>query len=230
MGWGIFSTWYKFTTMPLPPAVVILKIIPGGFYNNSTLSLNMRDTISAYLIDSATCTQKDSTKGVLDSLTFTVPISFSNAQSGMYYLYIYHRNHIPVVSRFTQNVIRNSTVNYDFTTDSSKAFGYNMVKVSSSPVFWGMIPADANRDGFVDGLDQTIWIIQNGLDGYLSGDFNGDRFVDGLDQTIWIMQNGLSYFFPCELLLENPIEHSKRLKVINNKQIEEIFSPQKKEK
>ncbi|MBL8016894.1 MAG: hypothetical protein JNK43_06465, partial [Ignavibacteria bacterium] len=45
--------------------------------------------------------------------------------------------------------------------------------------------------------DQTIWIAQNGLDGYLSGDFNGDRFVDAIDQALWIVFNGTSSFLPC---------------------------------
>ena len=55
---------------------------------------------------------------------------------------------------FKQSVVRGSTVSYDFTTDSSKAFGFNMIKVSNSPVRWAMIPGDANRDGFIDALDQ----------------------------------------------------------------------------
>ena len=77
-----------------------------------------------------------------------------------------------------------------------------MIKVSNSPVRWAMIPGDANRDGFVDAIDQTIWIAQNGLDGYLSADFNGDMFVDAIDQAIWIIYNGTSSFLPCGFSLE----------------------------
>jgi hypothetical protein len=100
-----------------------------------------------------------------------------------------------------------------------------MIKVSSSPVRWGMIPGDANQDGFVDGLDQTVWLSQNGLDGYLSADFNGDSFVDGLDQTLWLFYNGQSYFVPCELSFENPVEHKQKTNGIKNKQMDEILSP-----
>jgi hypothetical protein len=78
-----------------------------------------------------------------------------------------------------------------------------MIKVSNSPVRWGMIPGDANQDEFVDGLDQTVWILTNGLDGYLPADFNGDSFVDGLDQTVWILFNGNSSFTPCPSLNAN---------------------------
>ena len=182
---------------PPPVAIVNLSVIPGGFYNSGTSKLNMRDSIKVYLIDSSTCLKVDSARGVLDSVTFAASISFTNAATGNYYMLIYHRNHLAVATRYEAAVTRGATVNYDFTTDSAKAFGFNMIKVSTSPVRWAMIPADANRDGFVDAIDQTIWIAQNGLDGYLAGDFNGDRFVDAIDQAIWIVYNGTSSFLPC---------------------------------
>ncbi len=197
IGWGSFSFWQKFTTAEPLPATVTLKVIPGGFYNPLTGALRMRDTLWVYLVDSATCLRVDSNKVVLDSITFSTSLSFSNAATGNYYLYVYHRNHLPVASRIMQSIIRGSNVSYDLTTDSAKAYGFNMVKVSASPALWGMIPGDANRDEFVDGLDQPIWMNQNGLTGYLSADFNGDGFVDGLDQTMWIEYNGLSSYLPC---------------------------------
>ena len=197
IGWGSFSFWQKLTTAPLPPATVTLKVIPGGFYDPSNGTLRMRDTLKVYLVDSATCLRVDSNKVVIDSVTFTTNLSFSNAPTGNYYLYIYHRNHLPVASRYRQNIVRGSNVTYDLTTDSAKAYGFNMIKVSSSPVRWAMIPGDANRDEFIDGLDQTAWFLQNGLDGYQTSDFNGDGFVDGLDQTIWILYNGYSSSLPC---------------------------------
>ena len=201
-GTSSYSTSWKFTTGPQPPAVVNLTVIPGGFYNTSTGRLNMRDTVNVYLVDSVTCLRVDSTKGVLDSVNFSTSISFTNANTGNYYLMVYHRNHLAVATRYRTSVTRGSAVSYNFTTDSAKAFGFNMVKVSASPVRWGIIPGDANRDGFVDGLDQTIWTAQNGFDGYLSADFNGDQFVDGLDQTLWFLFNGNGSFLPCGFFLD----------------------------
>jgi len=202
-GTGAWSQVYKFTTTAvLPPAVVNLSVIPGGFYNSGTGRLNMKDTIRVYLVDSASCIRVDSAKSTVDSVTFGANISFSNANTGNYYMLVYHRNHLAVATRYRATITRGSTVNYDFTTDSTKAFGFNMIKVSNSPVRWAMIPGDANRDGFVDAIDQTIWIAQNGLDGYLSADFNGDMFVDAIDQAIWIIYNGTSSFLPCGFSLE----------------------------
>jgi hypothetical protein len=202
IGWGAFSVWFRFTTSPLPPALVNLTVIPGGFYDTGTNRLNMRDTIRVYLVDSVTCLAVDSSKGVVDSVNFSMPLSFGNAATGSYYLLVYHRNHLGVATRFKQSVVRGSTVSYNFTTDSAKAFGFNMVKVSNSPVRWGMIPGDANKDGFIDAIDQFTWVAQNGLDGYLEADFNGDGFVDAIDQAIWVTFNGLSSFMPCGFTLD----------------------------
>lgn len=201
-GTSAYSSAWKFTTGPLPPANVNLTVIPGGFYDNTSGRLNMKDTIRVYLVDSVSCLRVDSAIGVIDSVTYSMPISFSNASTGNYYMMVYHRNHLAIASRYSQGIIRGSTVSYDFTTDSTKTFGFNVVKVSTSPVRWAMIPADANRDGFVDATDQLVWINLNGLDGYLDADFNGDSFVDATDQLIWITYNGTSVFLPCGFVLD----------------------------
>jgi len=222
VGYGAFSGWFRFTTIVLPPALVNMNVIPGGFYNTTTGQLNMRDTLRIYLIDSATCLKLDSAKVVVDSVTFGFQASFGNVTTGPYYIYVFHRNHLPISSNYRQTVTRGSTVSYDFTNDSSKTFGLNVIKVAANK--WGMIPGDANQDQFVDGLDQTIWITQNGNDGYLSADFNGDGFADGLDQTIWIHNNGTSSNLPCAFSVPDLLRWEKAQ--INHKTVGNInFNP-----
>jgi hypothetical protein len=195
---GAYSSVFQFTTLAgNPPAGLTLTVIPGGFYNQGTGQLYMKDTIRVLLVDSASCTRMDSARVVLDSVTYSAAIMFNIAPTGNYYIFVYHRNHIPISTRFTQTITRGSTVSYNFSADSTNTYGSNVVRVSTSPLRYGMIPGDANRDEYVDGLDQTIWIAENGLDGYQASDFNGDFFVDGLDQTIWILNNGASSFLPC---------------------------------
>lgn len=197
LGWGNFSQWYKFTTTPNASANVNLVAIPGGFYNSVTGKLNMKDTMKVFLVDSSNCQKIDSANGILDSVSFSMQVSFNNAETGNYYIYIVHRNHLSIASRFEHNVQRGSTVSYDFASDSINTFGGNVIKLSQSLNLWGMMPGDANHDDFVDGIDQSIWIAQNGLDGYLTADFNGDGFVDGMDQISWILYNGNSSYLPC---------------------------------
>ncbi len=209
LGMGAYSMVFKFRTNfgPPPPALVNMNVIPGGFYNTGTGKLNMRDTLRVLLIDSATCNRLDSCKVVVDSVTFGFQASFSNALTGNYYLFVFHRNHLPISSRLRQTITRGNTVAYDFTNDSTKTYGNNVTRVATGK--YGMIPGDANRDQFVDGLDQTIWFAQNGLDGYNSADFNGDGFVDGLDQTIWILYNGNGSFLPCNISVPDVLRWEK---------------------
>ena len=114
------------------------------------------------------------------------------------------------------NIIRGSSVSYDFTSDSSKTFGMNVVKVSVSPRKWGMIPGDANADQYVDATDQLIWIGQNGQSGFFSADFNGDGYVDAIDQAIWISMNGLSSYLPCNITVSPGDHYVRKLEGNNN--------------
>jgi hypothetical protein len=196
-GWGSFSPWFNMTTQVLPPAFVNITVIPGGYYDPYSGQLNMSDTVLVVLVDSATCTPRDSSRVIIDSISYSANLSFAQAPTGNYYIYVFQRNHLAISSAYTMGVTRGSLVSYDFTTDSSKTYGNNVIKVSNSPVRWGMIPGDANQDGYVDGLDQTLWLAQNGQNGYFSADFNGDTYVDGLDQTIWMVYNGNSSSLPC---------------------------------
>lgn len=212
-----FAAGYKFTTA-VGVAYLGLKVIPGGFYNSSVGQLNMKDTVRVLLVDGS-CNKVDSSRAIIDSVTFsaTSTLAFSNAQSGNYYIFVYHRNHVTISSANTVAITRGFTVNYDFTLDSSKTYGLNVTKVSTSPVLWGMLPGDANQDGYVDGLDQTIWVAQNGLNGFLSADFNGDTYVDGLDQTLWVLFNGSSSNLPCNFTTVSPGVHQTKVIPGNNK-------------
>jgi hypothetical protein len=74
-------------------------------------------------------------------------------------------------------------MNYDFTTDSAKAYGKNMKKSGTKWVFY---EGDVNQDGFVDLSDEIL--INNDanifLTGYVKTDVNGDRLVDLADLLI----------------------------------------------
>lgn len=192
---GATSAAWNFTTAGW--VTVNLTIVPGGFYNTSTGKLNMKDTIKLYLVDTVGGGHLvDSSRAVIDSSTFTAQFKFDNAPDGWYYIYVFHRNHIPIATANMLNMTRTQAVNYNMSDTATKTFGSNVIQVSTNPPVWGMIPGDANQDQYVDAIDQQIWIAQNGLDGYLSADFNGDIYVDAIDQQIWIAYNGNSSYLP----------------------------------
>jgi hypothetical protein len=224
-----FTSAFSFTTEN--SIIVNLTIIPGGFFNSSTSQLNMRDTLRILLVDTISGGhRRDSCKVIVDSVAFTCQAKFDNAPSGNYYIYIYHRNHLPISTASIQVLSRTAPTAYNFTDAANKTYGSNVIQVSTSPARWGMIPGDANQDEYVDAFDQFIWIAQNGLDGYLSADFNGDTYVDAFDQFIWIAYNGNSSFLPVIFpgpTQTSPIRNSQGVKkaVIDNRQID--FNKQK---
>lgn len=161
-----------------------IGLIMEGFYNIPTNNLNMTDTIRAYLRNTTNpYAVVDSSKGLLDSLTFKSGLQFSNAPSGTYYLQVQHRNSLQTWSKFPIGYIADTTLNYNFTVGLSQAFGDNMKQKGTKFCIYS---GDINQDGNVDGLDAAIADNQafNFLTGYVSGDVNGNRIVDVVDISI----------------------------------------------
>jgi hypothetical protein len=176
-------------------SLLTVKVIPQGFFNSAGY-LSTRDTIKILLANStAPHAFVDSTISVLDSLTFSAAATFSITQSGSYYIVIKHRNSIETWSASPITYTNGTAISYDFTDAQTKAFGSNMIQVSSSPVRWGIYGGDANQDGYIDPLDLSL--IDGDSFNYVSGrglasDINGDGYVDPLDMAI-TDQNSYNY-------------------------------------
>ncbi len=156
-----------------------IKVIPEGLYNGENDRLNLSDTLKAYLRNSAFPYEiLDSSIAQIDSLSFVAKFKFLNAPSGTYYLVIKHRNSIETWSQEGGiSFISGSYLTYDFTEDSSKAYGSNMVKVGNK---WCLYSGDINQDGHVEFEDINELTIanQNMQTGYVVTDLNGDMVVD----------------------------------------------------
>jgi hypothetical protein len=174
---------------------VTVKVIPQGYYNTAGY-LNMVDTIKVLLANaSSSYAFVDSVSVILDSLGFTASAEFKNASSGNYYLVVKHRNCVETWSASTIAITKGSTTAYDFTDAQSKAYGNNLVQVSSSPERWAIYSGDINQDGYVDPLDLSL-VDQDSFNyvsgRYLATDVNGDGYVDPLDLSI-TDQNSFNY-------------------------------------
>jgi|WetSurMetagenome_2_1015567.scaffolds.fasta_scaffold05440_3 hypothetical protein len=117
-------------------------------------------------------------------------VVFNNTAPGSYYIAIYHRNHLAIMSAGSVSLSSNSTL-YDFTTAMNKAYGQNPMVQLASGVF-GMYASDGNGDGVIDLTDRdSIWLIENGSMGYLEGDFNMNSGVTVHDvNQFWNVNNG----------------------------------------
>jgi hypothetical protein len=115
---------------------------------------------------------------------------FLSKPKGDYYLIIYHRNHIPIMSSISTSLDYFSQL-YNFTTEISRAYGVNSMIQLSVGVF-GMFAADANGNGQVQNNDsENFWVPQNGQSGYKEADFNLNGQVQNNDnETYWTPNNG----------------------------------------
>jgi hypothetical protein len=129
--------------------------------------------------------------GLLLNTSGSEGVVFNNVDPGSYYIAIYHRNHLAIMSASPVALSLNSTL-YDFTTTMNKAFGQNPM-VELSPGKFGMYASDGNADGIVNTSDRDdVWLIQNGSMGYLGGDFNMNSGVTVHDvNQLWNLNNGV---------------------------------------
>jgi hypothetical protein len=120
----------------------------------------------------------------------SIGVPFSNVQEGSYYIAVFHRNHLSVMSAAPVLLSANSTV-YDFSVGMNKAFGTNPMANLGNGIF-GMYAGDGNSNGGITIADRNeVWLPQNGTLGYLNGDFNIDGGVTIHDINLyWNINNG----------------------------------------
>ncbi|MBK7255502.1 MAG: hypothetical protein IPI04_16730 [Ignavibacteria bacterium] len=141
----------------------------------------MKDTIRVYIRGSSSPYQIiDSSKAVIDSVTFTANVA-AFVPPGSYYFEVKHRNSISVWS--SSPVYLEGNVNYDFTASASQAYGNNLFFNGSVYCIYG---GDVDRDGIIDASDVSS--VDNGANssaaGYILTDITGDKYTDASDVSI----------------------------------------------
>lgn len=122
--------------------------------------------------------------------TSDLTVSAANVTGSSFFVVVYHRNHLPLMSA---NAITESSSKYsiDFSTAQSQAFGTNpMIEVASG--MFAMLAGDADGDGDVDVTDLTTWRNQNGVTYAYStskADFNLDGVVNAIDRNDFQQKN-----------------------------------------
>ncbi|MEO8665849.1 MAG: LamG-like jellyroll fold domain-containing protein, partial [Ignavibacteria bacterium] len=183
----LYSWGLQFNYKTVLPKLLQCNAFIQGFYNSPTDNMN-RDTLRSYLRNSA------SPFAIIDSSKVYIQpdgsgvfkFTSSSVLKGIkYYQEIKHRNSIETWSNATGVMFQQLTFQaaYDFTSDSTKAFGNNIVKIDNSPLRFAIYSADVNQDGFVNLND--IIIISNDassfVTGYVKSDVTGDNVANLAD-------------------------------------------------
>ncbi|MEM6338097.1 MAG: hypothetical protein AAF752_16105, partial [Bacteroidota bacterium] len=127
--------------------------------------------------------------------TADLPIS---AGAGSYYVAVYHRNHVPLISKtpidFSVGVPEVDFAN-SFSPSFTEPFAPLMRRDRGFFPRYTIRGGDADADGLVSADDVlTAWQAQRNQTGYLSADFNLDGVVDEEDlQLIWLPSHGAGF-------------------------------------
>lgn len=107
--------------------------------------------------------------------------SENNITDGNYYVIVYHRNHLPIIS--SQKIeISGSQIQYDFSDSQSKVQGTNSMKELSVGVF-GMYSGDSDGNGVINNLD--FGNVANNIfsSNYANGDLDMNGIINVLDYS-----------------------------------------------
>lgn len=179
------------------PTNVVITVLPEGLFNSNTNLLEqarngegnpqyetgIADKINVSLAQVAYPYSIFQTYTDIDLLTNGICSLIIPAEvNSSYYLIVNHRNSIQTWSS-DAILFGSSDVEYDFTTNITKAYGSNLKSVGSKYCIFG---GDVNQDGVVDTGDMSPLDNDAGsfTAGYVATDVNGDGIVDTGDMTI----------------------------------------------
>jgi len=184
-GYTYNSTIWNFRTVP--PLNLNIKVIFEGMYFPIFNLMTRKDTLSVYLRETFTpYNVVDTSKSVIDSISFTGLFKFYNTKPGTYYIVTDHINCLDTWSKFGGKEFTNDSLNYnyDFSSLVTQAYGNNL-KLKGSK--YCLISGDVIQDGFIDisdftEIDNGTFIFQSGR--FIPADLNGDNIVDLNDMQI----------------------------------------------
>ncbi len=158
---------------------------PAGIADK--VSIELRNPVNGAIV----LTLNDVSLSTTGNLTGNIPA----VHSGSYYIYVKHRNSIATASAAPVS-FSGGTVEYDFSTSASKAYGGNLLNLEGLYVLYG---GDVNQDETIDTGDMTPVDNDsaNYINGYVNTDANGDGVVDTGD--ISIVDNNAAIFISASL-------------------------------
>ncbi|HMQ68919.1 MAG TPA: aryl-sulfate sulfotransferase [Ignavibacteria bacterium] len=172
-----------------------LKLAIEGFYDNSAGTMRRSDTVTAYVRNiNSPFEIIDTSIAVLDSATLTAGFNFRNTPGGTYFITVKHRNSLETWSKAGGVIFTNgSTVSYDMTENSSKAFGSNLIQVDSSPDVFAVYSGDVNNDSYIE-MGDVLYIYNDAINfitGYELSDITGDNISDVSDVLLAFNNSGM---------------------------------------
>ena len=196
------SETQSLTTLASSKGYVRVTFIPEGYYNYELGNLLVSDTFTVTLanVNGPDYADLETASIKIDSSTFSGTAEFSSAQSGNYYIYVKGKSAMSTWSATPIAFTKGGTVNYDFTTTSSKAYsipGFPYLPMILQGSKWCVYSGDVDQDELIGNVDLTL--IDNDAfitkEGRTATDLDGDGLVGNVDLTIcdnhayWVVES-----------------------------------------
>ncbi len=153
-------------------------------HRRDTITVTVRDSRNGYKILESRTVYIDSAGN--SACTLTIP-----NDSYKYYIVINHKNSIETWSKLNGETFSSYALDYDFTSDTVKAYGNNMILKNGRSHFYS---GDVNQDGSVNAVDLTE--LYNNLNsfstGYLRTDLDNDKKIT-LHDMLYCYNNNMKF-------------------------------------
>jgi hypothetical protein len=172
-----------------------LTAMLSGYCNGTTM--NYTKSVTVELHASGTPHGLIESQAVTLSTSGTANPIFTLATNGTpYYIVIKSNNGLETWSA-TPQTFTGSTLNYDFTTAATQAYGSNELLVGTK---WCIISGDADQNGTINAVDRSLCWNDRNLVGVYATDFDGNGTVNALDRSIAWNNRNLSVAKPALVL------------------------------
>ena len=161
-----------------------------GTETTTTLPADVVDWVLLQVRDGADMSHILETKALLirkDGLVINTAgeevITFENLPVGEYYIAVFHRSHLPIISQIAHPFSESPTL-YDFTSTESAAMGTAQLKARQN-VFM-MNAGDFDGNGVINSQDYNLWKQHSSaVNVYLSADVDGNGIINSRDYNLW---------------------------------------------
>ncbi len=131
-------------------------------------------------------------QGNIKDLSTGDKVTFQKLKSGKYYVAVFHRNHLAVVSDQPQQVDDKGEVNFTFTGNNTKGTD-TMRQINNT---WVMLAGDISHNGAINSSDVDAWHKHGArMGGYYAEDLDGNNVTNAADFNLARRNQGKKSYF-----------------------------------
>ncbi len=123
---------------------------------------------------------------IIDIEGYALGTTFPGLPGGNYYVALYHKSHLPIITKEPVNLNNTETAYIDMTSDLNVE-GFQPLTDLVGSGFKALFAGDFDQNGLINNLDYNLWLSDNSaVNEYLQQDADGNGIINNLDYNWWI--------------------------------------------